>query len=300
VVAASANWLCSSLAVVCSDAQERPKLSSTGSTAAPKAQTVAATKPEKNPAPKSVTDKAAVPPPTDSLSIASKNNALPESKAPAAVPLPKADSKMTSLNETKSNHPLSAAQPAALTTTAVSVDIPKILAATAAPKIESKRSTAVVIPSLPQEASQISSSDPLIASAASPVCMPALSPRAERRRRQKEHKGAASDELLLDYQAVLAKRGPDRPFEAQHDLLVSQQVQSCKSRGADLVGVLKQLWHGPGSNFCAAPTFFGSGVFSRELINVAFHANSVDQAFKRTVDFRARVGKLASLRSADR
>jgi hypothetical protein len=47
-------------------------------------------------------------------------------------------------------------------------------------------------------------------------------------------------------------------------------------------------------------TGYYTGVFNRELIGVAFHANSVDQAFKRTVDFRARVGKLAALRSADR
>jgi CHASE2 domain-containing sensor protein len=43
-----------------------------------------------------------------------------------------------------------------------------------------------------------------------------------------------------------------------------------------------------------------TGAFNRELIGVAFHANSVDQALKRAVDFRARVGKLAALRSADR
>jgi hypothetical protein len=198
-------------------------MSSKLSTAAPKAQTVAATKPEKNPAPKIATDQAVVSP-TNSLSISTKNNALLDSKGPTAAPLPKADSKMSSFNEMKSNHPLSAAQPAALTATPVSVDIPKTVAAAAAPKIESKRSTAVVVTSLSQQASQPLSNDPPVTSAASAVFKPVQSPRADRRRRQREHKGAASDELLLDYQAVLASRGPDRDFELKHDLFVAQQV----------------------------------------------------------------------------
>ena len=40
------------------------------------------------------------------------------------------------------------------------------------------------------------------------------------------------------------------------------------------------------------------GSFYRELVVVAYHAASVDQARQRMAAFRARVAKLASLRSA--
>ncbi len=308
-----AEALCSSLAVVCSDAQGR--LNSSTSSTAPKAQAPTASKPVKNSAPKNVKDKAVVPQPTDSLSIFSQNKTLLDSKAPTA-PLLQSDSKMSSLTETailpqddskiskisvSSDTPsllsLSGDQPVTSAASGDPVDVDLKAGSTAQlPKNESKRSTSAAASSSlhpdPQPLPPLLGDPPVTSAAA--VDKPALSPRAERRRRQKEHKGAASDELLRDYQETLVKRGPDRDFEAKHDLFVAQQVQFSKSRGVDLAGVLARLWV-PCGNF---PTFFSMGVFNRELIGVAFHANSVDQAFKRAVDFRARVGKLAALRSA--
>jgi hypothetical protein len=280
--------------VACSDAKERLSLSTSSAAPSAQASTVSTSKPEKNVALKKAETKAVVPKLTDSsISSNSKNTDLPESKAPTA-PLLQADSKMSPPMDTKSPPSLSGDPLVTLAETSTSADVDLKAGTTALlPKIESKRST-VDSSAVPQQTLLSLSGDPPIALAASVAAPVTKSPRAMRRCPQKDHKGAASEELLNDYREILAQRGPGRDFESKHDLFVAQQVQSSKSRGLDLVGVLQKLW-APVANYS---TFFNTGVFNRELIGVAFHANSVDQAFKRTADFRARVGKLASLRSA--
>lgn len=224
-----------------------------------------------------------------------------ESAKPSAAPL-KAGSKIPPLSDDKPRFNPSSS-PAASTATSASAMNSEPAMTVLVPNLESKGSTTAVS-NLDSQLLSNSSSDHRVASAAaasvsvpdsagSASSEPPLSPRAERRRRQKAHKGATSDALLSDYRALLASRGPDRDFEAKHDLFVAQQVQSSKANGTNLPDVLDKMW-------TAYPqprplTFFHQGVFSRELIGVAFNSNSVEQAVKRLIDFRARVAKLASL-----
>jgi hypothetical protein len=77
-------------------------------------------------------------------------------------------------------------------------------------------------------------------------------------------------------------------------------VQFSKSRGKDLNGVLNELDKKYEDPCCVRPyPWLDSTSFYRELIAVAFNSNSEEQARARLIGFRARVAKLASLRSAD-
>jgi hypothetical protein len=110
----------------------------------------------------------------------------------------------------------------------------------------------------------------------------------------KEHKGVViADNVVDDYRALIALRG-GRDYELSHDLFQAQVVQQFKLRrpAATLSDVIPLMQQSPAS------VFLLNRPFNVDRTTVAFHAASVEQAVDRLALHRARVARMATLRSS--
>ncbi len=255
------------------------------------------------------TKSAASTPKNDPPGSASFTNLVaPTSNIPAAALIPKADSKITSSKDAKLRSPLSSDSNVAAAAAPAPVVVDSKAGTTASlSKIESKRSMADTSDKASQSRLSLSGDQSVTLAASASLSgvksadtASVLSPRAMRRRRQQEHKGVASDEIIQDFRDTSRNRPVD-VAHVKYDWFCARDVQIYKSRGKDLNGVLKEFDKKYEDPCCGRPYPWLNSTcsFYRELIAVAFNSNSVEQARARLVDFKARVAKLASLRSAD-
>jgi hypothetical protein len=121
-----------------------------------------------------------------------------------------------------------------------------------------------------------------------------LFPRTARHRRQRERKGVIITDIVVDdYRALLSMRG-GRDYELSHDLFLAHVVQQYKQRrpAATLSDVIPLMQQSPASAFLL------NRPFNVDRTTVAFHAASVEQAVDRLALHRARVARMATLRSS--